>query len=122
MAKYNIMKAANLFSFGIGFLVLGIFLYINNTAKYAEVILQETSEWSANPILEILSVTANTNETIIPGEECPVGYDLLTFTFYGTNDICVKNSGAYSVRKCRRISNGDTLIGMAPVILRRFNG
>jgi hypothetical protein len=121
MVKYNILKVANLLSFGVGFLVLGIFLYINDTAKYAEVIFQETSEWSFSPISEILGVSTNTNRTIIPGEECPVGYNLLTFSFYGTNDICVKNSGAYSVRKCRRISNGETLLGMAPVILRRFN-
>jgi hypothetical protein len=98
MVKYNILKVANLLSLGVGFLVLGIFLYVNDTAKYAEVLFQETGEWSASPIREILGVSTNTNKTIIPGEECPVGYDLLTFSFYGTNDICVKKSGAYSVR------------------------
>jgi len=119
--KHNLLKGLNMLTLGLGFLVIGVVLYNSETATYAGIIFQETSEWGDYPIREILNVTANSNKTMMPGEECPIGYNLLTFAFQGTNNICVKSNGEYTIGNCKKNSKRETLRGLEPVTLRVIN-
>lgn len=102
LEKYNILHFLNIVTFGVGFLVIGCVLYMTETATYAGIIYQETSEWDTYPIKEIVNIAANVNKTVLPGDECPNGYELLSYNFQGTNDLCVKPTGEYTKGKCRR--------------------
>jgi hypothetical protein len=92
---YLSIQCANVFTFNVAVLVIGIVLYLTSTSRYAAVITSETAEWSNPPIINV------TSASMFNASQCPSGYELVTVDFPGTNDLCSKGT-SYSIGRCGR--------------------
>lgn len=111
---YLSIQCANVFTFNVAVLVIGIVLYLTSTSRYAAVITSETAEWSKPPIINV------TSASMFNTSQCPSGYELTTVDFPGTNDVCAKQS-SYSLGRCGRRMSGNSITGMARLQLNTFN-
>ena len=111
--KYLICKCFNILTINIGFLVIGIVLYVRKSTNYGLIIRDETTEWGQGPIVDILDVPSNGN--------CPSSYELVPVSFPGTQTICRRNSGSFFVGTCKRERFGHTEYGLPLEQLNIFN-
>ena len=62
-------------------LFLSVLIFVSGSSIYGPAVRDETKEWSKGAIV---------NFTI--ADKCPMSYELVTGTFYGTQDVCYRGS------------------------------
>ncbi|TNV80629.1 hypothetical protein FGO68_gene1353 [Halteria grandinella] len=112
------IRCANLLTFNVALLVIGIIAFIRSNSNYGMIVYNETQEWAQYPLAEVRDYNYSVaNQTW----GCPDdNYELVTVKFPGTRTICYKDGG-YNIQECPRKSGGKRIEGVPPTELDRIN-
>jgi hypothetical protein len=72
-------------------LFFGIAINIQSWGIYDDILKNEFSDWSLGAIDDF---------KFMNDSSCPKDYELLSFSYLGTEDLCLEPSSKYSVGKC----------------------